>query len=417
MQQVSCCKGQDYLLCRWLVTRVGLHSVQLEIASGHSKRPSSTSVKTCEFTALSAGIWGRFERFPVWILWPRGLGFAGAKRLLSNPSFSHVFTLCEYLGMDVETCRYNCEPIYLKSWRPSRIMFAAIRKQMKRNRRRTKNGNSGRTISLPDVSQDPNFTLPALDIHYWRECPMLAACQHCEQALDSAAFLTLFTIFGWNSLQLFVFDTVFSCVGPFRASGRLDPFYIMFLSERSARALKTRWAHIDEGLSNFPGDWDFPTALALARGPQNPLAVPLKSRLHVRLQKHQKPMRCLGNCWTARERSARRAKLPLQTHVACTPTGRLMQVADFHFQIVDFHQSQPVTTFLPTFLYLSCFRCPLCQGRVCRSGVPEEHDWWVIPAPESRAQSFVCSQIWRVGNLEFKTWVEHIGTRIWMIMF
>lgn len=32
--------------------------------------------------------------------------------------------------------------------------------------------------------EDPNFTLPALDIHYWRECPMLAACQHCEQVIE-----------------------------------------------------------------------------------------------------------------------------------------------------------------------------------------------------------------------------------------
>ena len=81
------------------------------------------------------------------------------------------------------------------------------------------------------------------------------------------------------------------------------------------------------------------------------------------------------------------------------------QVADFHifhFQIAEtpvttchnmsqhvttcHNMSQHVTTchnmsqHVTTFLYLSCFRCPLCQGRVCRSGVPEEHDWWVIPA-------------------------------------
>lgn len=36
--------------------------------------------------------------------------------------------------------------------------------------------------------QDPNFTLPALDIHYWRECPMLSACQFCEQVPSSTNF-------------------------------------------------------------------------------------------------------------------------------------------------------------------------------------------------------------------------------------
>lgn len=32
--------------------------------------------------------------------------------------------------------------------------------------------------------EDPNFTLEALDIHYWRECPMLADCPHCEQVIE-----------------------------------------------------------------------------------------------------------------------------------------------------------------------------------------------------------------------------------------
>eukprot|EP00438_Fugacium_kawagutii_P011435 Skav233056 [mRNA] locus=scaffold2357:21670:23499:+ [translate_table: standard] len=32
--------------------------------------------------------------------------------------------------------------------------------------------------------EDPTFTLPALDVHYWRECPMLAACQYCEQVIE-----------------------------------------------------------------------------------------------------------------------------------------------------------------------------------------------------------------------------------------
>lgn len=36
--------------------------------------------------------------------------------------------------------------------------------------------------------QDANFTLPALDIHYWRECPMLSACQFCEQVPSSTNF-------------------------------------------------------------------------------------------------------------------------------------------------------------------------------------------------------------------------------------
>lgn len=32
--------------------------------------------------------------------------------------------------------------------------------------------------------EDPNFTLAALDIHYWRECPMLTACKLCEQVIE-----------------------------------------------------------------------------------------------------------------------------------------------------------------------------------------------------------------------------------------
>ncbi|CAJ1357343.1 unnamed protein product [Effrenium voratum] len=32
--------------------------------------------------------------------------------------------------------------------------------------------------------EDPSFTLPALDVHYWRECPMLSACKHCEQVIE-----------------------------------------------------------------------------------------------------------------------------------------------------------------------------------------------------------------------------------------
>jgi hypothetical protein len=58
------------------------------------------------------------------------------------------------------------------------------------------------------------------------------------------------------------------------------------------------------------------------------------------------------------------------------------QVADFHiFSLSNRgNTSHNMSPPFYTFLYLSCFRCPLCQGRVCRSGVPEEHDWWVIPA-------------------------------------
>ena len=39
--------------------------------------------------------------------------------------------------------------------------------------------------------QDPSFTLPALDIHYWRECPMLSACKHCEQVKPAVVVLRI----------------------------------------------------------------------------------------------------------------------------------------------------------------------------------------------------------------------------------
>lgn len=32
--------------------------------------------------------------------------------------------------------------------------------------------------------KDPSFTSAALDIHYWRECPALTACQLCEQVIE-----------------------------------------------------------------------------------------------------------------------------------------------------------------------------------------------------------------------------------------
>ncbi|CAK0901119.1 unnamed protein product [Prorocentrum cordatum] len=34
--------------------------------------------------------------------------------------------------------------------------------------------------------QDPSFTPEALDLHYWRECPMLIQCQLCEQVIEIA---------------------------------------------------------------------------------------------------------------------------------------------------------------------------------------------------------------------------------------
>ncbi|CAE8587429.1 unnamed protein product, partial [Polarella glacialis] len=32
--------------------------------------------------------------------------------------------------------------------------------------------------------EDPSFTPAALDVHYWRECPMLSACTLCEQVIE-----------------------------------------------------------------------------------------------------------------------------------------------------------------------------------------------------------------------------------------
>lgn len=32
--------------------------------------------------------------------------------------------------------------------------------------------------------QDPAFTNEAMDLHYWRECPMLTLCQHCQQVVE-----------------------------------------------------------------------------------------------------------------------------------------------------------------------------------------------------------------------------------------
>lgn len=35
---------------------------------------------------------------------------------------------------------------------------------------------------------DPSFTEETLDLHYWRECPMLMPCQFCEQVVEISAF-------------------------------------------------------------------------------------------------------------------------------------------------------------------------------------------------------------------------------------
>ena len=120
------------------------------------------------------------------------------------------------------------------------------------------------------------------------------------------------------------------------------------------------------------------------------------------------------------------------------------QVADFHifhFQIAEtpvttchnmsqhvttcHNMSQPFYTCRVSGVHFARDECAEVECRRSMTGGWSQHRWGLGPkasdilsgAPESRAQSFVCSQIWRVGNLEFKTWVEHIGTRIWMIMF
>jgi centrosomal protein CEP104 len=32
--------------------------------------------------------------------------------------------------------------------------------------------------------QDPSFTPEALDVHYWRDCPMLCQCEFCDQVIE-----------------------------------------------------------------------------------------------------------------------------------------------------------------------------------------------------------------------------------------
>jgi len=31
---------------------------------------------------------------------------------------------------------------------------------------------------------DPSFTVETIDVHYWRECPMLAQCEFCQQVIE-----------------------------------------------------------------------------------------------------------------------------------------------------------------------------------------------------------------------------------------
>merc|ERR1719454_1544241 len=32
--------------------------------------------------------------------------------------------------------------------------------------------------------QDSSFTPEALDVHYWRDCPMLTQCEFCQQVIE-----------------------------------------------------------------------------------------------------------------------------------------------------------------------------------------------------------------------------------------
>jgi len=32
--------------------------------------------------------------------------------------------------------------------------------------------------------QDPTWTSETMDVHYWRECPMLTSCEHCKQVIE-----------------------------------------------------------------------------------------------------------------------------------------------------------------------------------------------------------------------------------------
>lgn len=34
--------------------------------------------------------------------------------------------------------------------------------------------------------EDEDFNPESLDIHYWKECPMLTTCQECEQVIEIA---------------------------------------------------------------------------------------------------------------------------------------------------------------------------------------------------------------------------------------
>ena len=34
---------------------------------------------------------------------------------------------------------------------------------------------------------DENFNEESIDIHYWKECPMLTTCWECEQVIETSA--------------------------------------------------------------------------------------------------------------------------------------------------------------------------------------------------------------------------------------
>ena len=36
------------------------------------------------------------------------------------------------------------------------------------------------------LREDPSFNEESLDIHYWKECPMLTTCWECDQVIEIA---------------------------------------------------------------------------------------------------------------------------------------------------------------------------------------------------------------------------------------
>jgi len=36
------------------------------------------------------------------------------------------------------------------------------------------------------AQQDPSFSNEGLDIHYWKDCPMLIQCEYCQQVIEIA---------------------------------------------------------------------------------------------------------------------------------------------------------------------------------------------------------------------------------------